>query len=65
MDTVMGIAATSISMNASQLQQNVSISVLKKAMNAQASQAADLIQTMQQTVQPAAAAPQRLLDKLV
>ena len=62
MDTVMGIAATSINMSASLLQQNVSVSVLKKAMNAQESQAANLIQTMEQTVEAPAVDPTRLLD---
>ena len=62
---ITSVAAAGMDMNASALQQAVSVSVMKKAMNAQQSQAAELIQTLQQTVQPSAPAPQRLLDKLV
>jgi len=65
MDNIMAIAAVGTSMSASQLQQDVSISVLKKAMNAQQSQAAELIQTMTQTVQAPPADPSRQLDILV
>lgn len=68
MDNIMSIAATGTSMSASKLQQNVSISVLKKAMNTQESQAAELIQSIAQAApQPAAAAaaPSQLLNILV
>jgi hypothetical protein len=62
MDNIMGIAAMSVNMSSSQLQQDVSVSVMKKAMNTQESQAAELIQTLQQTVQTPPADPTRLLD---
>ena len=65
MDNIMAIAAVGTSMSASQLQKDVSISVLKKAMNAQQSQAAELIQTMTQAVQAPPADPSRQLDILV
>ena len=62
MDNIMGIAAMSVNMSSSKLQQDVSVSVMKKAMNTQESQAAELIQTLQQTVQTPPADPTRLLD---
>lgn len=65
MDNIMSIAATGMSMSASRLQQDANISVLKKAMNTQESQAAELIESMSQTVQAPPADPTRLLDVVV
>lgn len=65
MDNIMSIAATGMSMSASRLQQDANISVLKKAMNTQESQAAELIESMSQTVQTPPADPTRLLDVVV
>lgn len=52
MDMTMSIAAMSVNMNAAQLQQSVSVSLLKKAMNAEQELAAQTIETLQSMPAP-------------
>ena len=47
---VMSIAATSIAMHQSQLQQATDVALLRKAMDAQTAQAAALVEDMQQAI---------------
>ena len=49
---IMAIAATSIAMHQSQLEQAVDIAVMRKAMDSQEAQAAELIKDLEQAVLP-------------
>lgn len=59
---VTAIAAASITMHQSQLQQAVSVTMMRKAMDLQESQAAAMIQSLQQPA--AAGVPGQRLDLL-
>ena len=60
MDLIMSIAAMSVNMKSAQLQQDVSVAMLKKAMNAQEALGESIVEMM-----PPAAEPGRLLDVTV
>ncbi len=47
---VMSVAATSIAMHQSQLQQSVEVSLLRKVMDQQQSQAAAIVEDIQQSI---------------
>lgn len=60
MDLIMSIAAMSVNMKSAQLQQDVSVAMLKKAMNAQEALGESIVEMM-----PPAPEPGRLLDVTV
>lgn len=62
MDMTMSIAATSVMMSQQQLQQNMSVSLMRNAMNQQAQQALELVEDIKQSVPTGI--PGRLLDVL-
>lgn len=64
MDMTMSIAATSVMMNAQQMQQSYDVSLLKNAMANQTQQALSLVKDMAQSVPTRFGAPGSLLNVL-
>lgn len=64
MDMTMSIAATSVMMNAQQMQQSYDVSLLKNAMANQAQQALSLVKDMAQAAPVRFGAPGSLLNVL-